>query len=59
MDELLFRDACEPMTSRVLDRRTSETSEGQRCRFLAAGEDLQELGERLGLRISEPERSGR
>jgi predicted small metal-binding protein len=31
--------------------------EGESCGFLAAGKDLQELGERLGLRIREPERA--
>src|SRR5260221_6145290 len=55
MDELLLRDAREPTASRVLERRPSKPCEGERRRFLAAGEDLQELGERLGLRSSEPE----
>jgi hypothetical protein len=32
---------------------------GVRCRFLAAGEDLEELGKRLGCGISEPERAHR
>src|SRR5271154_2798653 len=31
--------------------------EGERCGFLAAGKHLQEVGERLGLRIHEPERA--
>src|SRR5260370_11212198 len=55
MDELFLRDARERTASCVLERRPPKTCEGERCRFLAAGEDLQELGERLGLRISEPE----
>src|SRR5260221_3863481 len=59
MDELFLRDARERTTSRVIERRPPKTCEGERCRFLAAGEDLQELGERLGLRISEPEGSRR
>ena len=58
MNELLFCDACKCTASGVLEGRTSETGEGERRRFLAAGENLQQLGERLGLRIPEPERSG-
>jgi hypothetical protein len=58
MNELLSRDARKRTARGVLEGRISETCEGERRRFLATGEDLQQLGERLGLRIPEPERSG-
>ena len=58
MNELLFGDARKCTASNVLEWRISETCEGERRRFLAAGENLQQLRQRLGLRISKPERSG-
>ncbi|MGA8756574.1 MAG: hypothetical protein WB611_09610 [Stellaceae bacterium] len=58
MNELVFCDARKCKASSGLNRRISETGKGERCRFLAAGEDLQQLGESVGRRIPEPERSG-
>src|ERR1700751_2643064 len=58
MNELLLCNARERAASRLFEGRISETCEGDRRRLLAAGKDLQQLGKRLGLRISEPERLG-
>ncbi len=55
MNELLSRDPRKCTASRVFDGPTAETCEGERRQFLAAGEDLQQLGERLGLCIPQPE----
>lgn len=57
MNEFVFCDAREYMAGSVLNGRSCETAEGERRRFLAAGEDLQQLGEGVGRRIPEPERS--
>ena len=58
MNELLSGDARQCTASGVLEERISETCEGERCRYLAAGETLQQLRERLGLPVPEPQRSG-
>ena len=58
MNELLTRNPRKCTASGVLEGRISETGEGKRRRFLAAGENLQQLRQRLGLRIPEPEWSG-
>ena len=58
MNELLFCDVRKCTASNVLEGQISETCEGEQRRFLAAGENLQQFRQCLGLRISEPERSG-
>jgi hypothetical protein len=58
VNELVFGNAGKCTASSVLDGRNSQTCEGERRGFLAAGENLQQLRQRLGLRIPEPERSG-
>jgi hypothetical protein len=55
MDQFLVGDARQPTASSVLERRTSKMGKSVRRRFLAAGEDLEELGKRLGRGIAEPE----
>ena len=56
MDQLFLCDACKSAASRILQWRTPKMREGECRRFLAASEDLQQLGERLGLSIPESER---